>query len=85
MECSNIKDLKNGVDVLIRDATFRVAKFADDLSAFKNFESTASNSYICSQMKAMQADVHTWGAKNRVAFDTKKEHFFNFAPPRLPR
>ena len=63
------------VDGVILRKTFRVAKFADDLSAYKNFEASRSNAEIKAELASVQSDVHGWGIQNRVAFDRGKEHF----------
>ena len=63
------------VDAPIQKKTFRGAKFADDLTAYKNYESSTSNDKIKTHLEDMQADAHAWGAANRVAFDAGKEHF----------
>ena len=63
------------VDIPIRSCAFRIAKFADDLTASKNFESATSNATINAQLRELQQKVHDWGAQNRVTFDPAKEHF----------
>ena len=55
--------------------TFRAAKFADDLTAYKNFESSTANAQITESLHELQDDVHEWGRCNRVTFDPSKEHF----------
>ena len=63
------------VDEPITARTFQKAKFADDLTAFKNYESSTSNARIDIELKKVQKDVHAWGVLNRVIFDAGKEHF----------
>ena len=63
------------VDKPIQNKTFRGAKFADDLTAYKNYESSTSNVQITKTLQEVQADVHAWGDSGRVIFDAGKEHF----------
>ncbi len=63
------------VDTPIVERCFRGAKFADDLSAFKNFESSTANTDIFEKLRDLQSHVHAWGTKHRVTFDASKEHF----------
>ena len=62
------------VDTPIRSCSFQPAKFADDLTASKNFESSTSNAAINAQLHEVQQVVHDWGSQNRVTFDAAKEH-----------
>jgi len=63
------------VDEPIRACRFKGAKFADDLTAYKNFDAHVPNEAIKHELKECQHDVHTWGVQNRVTFDAGKEHF----------
>ena len=62
------------IDGVIRDRMFRLAKFADDMSAYKNYENTTTNDAITADLKQCQHSCHEWGAKSRVTFDTNKKH-----------
>ena len=63
------------VDGVILQKTFKVVKFADDLSAYKNFEASTNNVEIKKELVSVQSAVHEWGVQNRVGFDQGKEHF----------
>ena len=63
------------IDWAIRASLFRPAKFADDLTAFRNFEASEDNESICNEIRKCQKEAHLWGARSRVSFDQKKEHF----------
>ena len=63
------------IDDIIKCCTFKLAKFADDLTAYKNFESSLSNEHILEDMEECQLAAHNWGVVNRVQFDAGKEHF----------
>ena len=54
---------------------FRDTKFADDLSASKEFPVTTPNADILAELRSCQASTHAWGQVNRVAFDQTKEEF----------
>ena len=64
-----------GVDDPVVEKSFTPAKFADDLTVFKNFEASMKNSVIETMLRDVQGNVHGWGVKNRVGFDPAKEHF----------
>ena len=51
------------------------ARFADDLSIFKLFDSKVNNDEIMSNLQHCQKITHKWGEKHRVAFDKDKEEF----------
>jgi len=53
---------------------FTEAKFADDLSVFRSFDSHWGSGEILSMMENCQASIHDWGDVNRVTFDSSKEH-----------
>ena len=57
-----------------------VALFADDLSAFKSFPLDLDNATIVTEMQRTRADVHRWGQRNRVIFDSSKEHIIIIHP-----
>ena len=51
------------------------AKFADDLTCFKEFDKNIENEEIIADLKDCQSRVHQWGRLNQVIFDSAKEHF----------
>ena len=63
------------VDAPIRRKLFNPAKFADDMTAYRNYEANTSNAVILAQLAGCQSEVHEWGASKRVTFDEDKEHF----------
>ena len=63
------------IDEPIRCTGFRIAKFADDLSAYRNYESSVANSQILTDLRHCQGITHKWGMRNRAIFDNDKEHF----------
>ena len=63
------------VDTALLDKCFHGAKFADDLTAFKNYESSTSNGNIVDNLRGFQSHVHEWGVKHRVTFGLAKEYF----------
>ena len=63
------------VDTALLEKCFRGAEFADDLTAFKNYESSTSNEDILDNLRGFQSHVHEWGHKHRVTFDPAKEYF----------
>ena len=63
------------VDTALLQKCFRGAKFADDLAAFKNYESSTWNEHILDNLRGFQSHVHEWGHKHRVTFDPAKEYF----------
>ena len=63
------------IDDTIQRCLFRLAKFADDLTAYRNYNSSVSNIQILDELKDCQAACHQWGASRRVTFDASKEHF----------
>ena len=63
------------IDDAIRSQNFNVAKFADDLSAFKYFERSTPNASIMESLRVCQSATHRWGVQSRVTFDATKEHF----------
>ena len=60
------------IDDIIQRCLFRLAKFADDLTAFRNYNSSVSNIQILDELKDCQAACHQWGASRRVTFDASK-------------
>ena len=50
-------------------------KFADDLSACKEFPVDTDDSAILAELRSCQTSVHAWGVRNRVSFDSGKEEF----------
>ena len=63
------------IDATITSCAFRTAKFADDLTAYRNFEGATPTQEICEKLQACQSDVHDFGRRHQVAFDGAKEHF----------
>ena len=55
-------------------------KFADDLNIFQGFKKSTSNAEILRRMHICRHRVHTWGRRNRVAFDAGKEHLLIIHP-----
>ena len=51
----------------------REGKFADDLNAFKEFESRANNATLMEAIDECQSSLHSWGRASQVAFDAGKE------------
>ena len=51
------------------------AKFADDLTIFKLFDTACSNEDVQAAMAQCQTSAHHWGARNKVCFEASKEHF----------
>ena len=63
------------IDYTIQRCLFRIAKFADDLTAYRNYNSSVSNIQILDDLTDCQAACHQWGASRRVTFNASKEHF----------
>jgi len=63
------------IDSTIRSSSFKGAKFADDLTAYKNFDSTTANAAIRGELEKCQSNVHDYGVQRQVSFDASKEHF----------
>ena len=59
----------------IRQCLFRIAKFANDLTAYRNFSSTTSNAQIEADLRQCQRACHQWGVSRRVTFDAAKQYF----------
>ena len=62
-------------DAVVAQNGFVDTKFADDLSACKEFANETANSDIMGELHACQTRVHNWGVQNRVIFDAGKEEF----------
>ena len=60
--------------VAIRSAGFDVIIYADDLNAFREYDLGIANDILFANMRACQAELHTWGRANQVVFDAGKEH-----------
>ena len=54
------------IDETIRCTGFRIAKFADDLSAYRNYESSVDNNDIFNDVRHWQGVTHKWGMRNRA-------------------
>ncbi len=63
------------IDGAIKSCKFKAAKFADDLTAYRNFESKTKNEHIKEELQECQTSTHKWGVRNKVTFDAGKEHF----------
>jgi len=57
----------------IRKKSFTEIVFADDLNAFKRYDSKVETDTILKEMEACQNELHEWGKANQVTFDAKKE------------
>ena len=62
-------------DAVLAQDDFLDAKFADDLSACKEFPVDTENADVLNELHSCRASVHAWGKRNRVAFDGSKEEF----------
>ena len=62
-------------DDTIQRCLFRIAKFADGLTAYRNYSSSVSNSLIQDDLKPCQAVCHHCGVSRRITFDASKEYF----------
>ena len=60
-------------DKAIHRAGFTEVKFADDLNAYKEFASGASDEVLLGAIGACQLELHQWGKANQVSFDAGKE------------
>jgi len=47
--------------------------FADDMNAFKNYDSTCTDATILADLESCQSSLHQWGRANQVVFDASKE------------
>ena len=56
------------------------ATFADDLNAFKSYPLHESNDDAIEDMQRTRASIHNWGKRNRVTFETTKEHIIVLHP-----
>ena len=63
------------IDSAVLSQKFKVAKFADDLTAYRYFKRSTPNDVILDDLKACQVATHNWGVQTRVSFDTSKEYF----------
>ena len=54
--------------------------FADDLNVFKKFPLLVINAEVKANMASTQKEVHRWGYRNRVSFDSTKEHLMIIHP-----
>ena len=57
----------------IRSKEFTEIVFADDLNAFKIYDSAVGNDTIICAMGECQDELHKWGRANQVVFDASKE------------
>ena len=57
----------------VRESGFLELLFADDLNCWKLFPCSVPNHILLEAAKDCQAEVHSWGAGNRVVFDAGKE------------
>ena len=63
------------IDDTVRQCFFQVAKFADELTAYRNYRSSNSNDQIQEDFRKCRQACHLWGVQRRVSFDASKEHF----------
>ena len=63
------------VDDATTDTEVAKAKFADDLTLQKDYDSNTTNEEILEDLQKCQQEVHAWGERNRVCFDANKEAF----------
>ena len=54
--------------------------FADDFNIFRAFDRNTPDRNIYRALDRCKADVHTWGERNRVAFDATKEAYVILHP-----
>ena len=54
--------------------------FADDLNVFQEFARETPDEVIYDELGKCRSNVHTWGQRNRVAFDASKEHLLILHP-----
>ena len=47
--------------------------YADDLNAFKAHDRSTPNDTLLTETATTQKELHTWGAANKVTFDSAKE------------
>ena len=59
----------------IRAHGFLEYVFADDLMAFKPFDTNLPDAVVLSRLEGCQAELHAWGLANQVVFDADKEGF----------
>ena len=59
----------------VNGENFEETVFADDCNCYRAFPSSTDNDEIVNELWLCQASLHTWGAANRVAFDSLKESF----------
>ena len=59
--------------VPVNTAGFQDVFFADDLNTYKDYARSCSNFCLYEEMRECQAELHKWGAANRVQFDASKE------------
>ena len=57
----------------IHNAGFQDIVYADDLNAFRIFDSDVDNTKVIEECQLCQTELHTWGRANAVAFDPAKE------------
>ena len=58
---------------VVLETGFLEILFADDLNCYKDYEATAAQEEVDSELKQCQAAVHKWGKANQVEFDSTKE------------
>eukprot|EP00973_Karenia_brevis_P091130 12406019-Karenia_brevis.AAC.1 len=57
----------------IRSKSFVEIVFADDLNAFRVYDSKTDTESILKDLDACQQELHSWGKANQVTFDAGKE------------
>ena len=61
--------------VPLKQSGYTEVVYADDLNAFKAFQSKIDNASIDADLRATQRKLHSWGRANQVKFDEGKEGF----------
>ena len=65
--------LFKGTDDTVRRCLFRVAEFADDLTACRNYRSSISNDQIHENLREYKQSCNLWCVPRRVTFDASKQ------------
>ena len=58
---------------IIQNAQSQSVVYADDINCYRKFINAVSNDDILSELRSLQSDLHTWGDRNFVSFDSAKE------------
>ena len=57
----------------VNKAGYTEAIFADDLNAYKSYDSSCNSEVLSEEMEYCQECLHEWGRANKVQFDAGKE------------